>query len=401
MQNRDSKNQETDIAIPRVYATTSSHVVTADSVQAEEVPTIPLGPLQTISALQPEIALRSVAATQRVSMPRPLVVQPSEYHRSLGEWARIWWDGTRPAYLPLSLMPVLLGSVLAWTESITASRTLLGHFRLLPFLATVVAVLLIQLGAHLINDYYDYLRGIDTSNTLGPGKLIQQGLINPTRVLIFGFSVLGLGALAGLFAALAGGPLVFLVGLLGLLCAFFYSATTRALSSLMLGELIAFCIFGPLITLGAYMVQTGQFSRTALLYSVPLGLLAAAVIHVNDMRDAEGDEQAGKRTLAATLGLSLGRALYLVLLLGAYAIIVAIAVPHHAPHLLLITLWTLPALVVALTGIFRTDAPAGLHLVLRETLKILTGFTILLIIALVVVALWPLLPGLPAMLISG
>ncbi len=401
MQNRDSKNQETDIAIPRVYANTSSHVVTADSVQAEEVPTLPLGPLQTISALQPEIALRSVAATESVSMPRPLVVQPSEYHRSLGEWARIWWDGMRPAYLPLSLMPVLLGSVLAWTESITVSRTLLGHFRLLPFLAAVVAVLLIQLGAHLINDYYDYLRGIDTSNMLGPGKLIQQGLINPTRVLIFGFIALGLGALAGLFAALAGGPLVFLAGLIGLLCAFFYSATTRALSSLMLGELIAFCIFGPLITLGAYMVQTGQFSRTALLYSVPLGLLAAAVIHVNDMRDAEGDEQAGKRTLASTLGLSLGRALYLVLLLGAYAIIVAIAVPHHAPHLLLITLWTLPSLVVALTGIFRTDAPAGLHLVMRETLKILTGFTILLIIALVVSALWPLLPGLPAMLISG
>ncbi|MDQ2716911.1 MAG: 1,4-dihydroxy-2-naphthoate octaprenyltransferase [Chloroflexota bacterium] len=401
MQNRDSKNQETDIAIPRVYANTSSHVVTADSVQAEEVPTIPLGPLQTISALQPEIALRSVAATERVSMPRPLVVQPSEYHRSLGEWARIWWDGMRPAYLPLSLMPVLLGSVLAWTESITASRTLFGHLRIFPFLAAVVAVLLIQLGAHLINDYYDYLRGIDTSNMLGPGKLIQQGLINPTRVLIFGFIALGLGALAGLFAALTGGPLAFLFGLIGLLCAFFYSATTRALSSLMLGELIAFCIFGPLITLGAYMVQTGQFSRTALLYSVPLGLLAAAVIHVNDMRDAEGDEQAGKRTLASTLGLSLGRALYLVLMLGAYAIIVAIAVPHHAPHLLLLTLWTLPLLVVALTGIFRTDAPAGLHLVMRETLKILTLFTILLLIALVVSALWPLLPGLPAMLISA
>src|SRR2546422_5736690 len=78
----------------------SSHIVTAEAVQAEEVPTVPLGPLQTLSALQPEVSVHSVASTRTVSMPAPLVVQPSEYRRSLGEWLQIWRDGIRPSYLP-------------------------------------------------------------------------------------------------------------------------------------------------------------------------------------------------------------------------------------------------------------------------------------------------------------
>ena len=144
------------------------------------------------------------------------------------------------------------------------------------------------------------------------------------------------------------------------------------------------------------MVQTGHPDRTALLYSFPLGLLATAFIHVNNMRDVEGDAQSGKRTLISILGLPLSRALYILLLLGAYTIIIASSVPHNAPHLLLITLWTLPTLVVVITGILRTDAPAALHTVMRQTLKLETLFTILLIAAIIVSALLPIISQLPA-----
>src|ERR1700736_2699866 len=114
MQSQDPMNPDAMVSAPKVKAITSSQIVTADSVQAEEVPTIPLGSLQTLSALQPEVSIHSVASTRAVSMPAPLVVQPSEYRRSLGEWLHVWWDGMRPAYLPLSIMPVVVGSVLAW-----------------------------------------------------------------------------------------------------------------------------------------------------------------------------------------------------------------------------------------------------------------------------------------------
>jgi 1,4-dihydroxy-2-naphthoate polyprenyltransferase len=394
MQSQDPTNHDSIPSAPKVKAVTSSQIVTADSVQAEEVPTIPLGSLQTLSTLQPEVSIHSVASTRSVTMPAPLVMQPSEYHRSLGEWLSVWWDGIRPAYLPLSIMPVVVGSVLAWTQSI-AVKSLLGHFHVLRFLATFIAVILLQIGAHLVNDYYDYLKGIDTSNSLGPGGLIQQGLIKPARVLSFGLILLALGALTGVLVAVSGGVLVFAFGLVGLLCAYFYSATSRALSSMALGELVSFLIFGPLIVLGAYIVQTGHIDRIALLYSIPLGLLATAVIHLNNMRDVESDLQAKKHTLASLWGLRMNRAFYVVLLLGVYATIIALAVPRHAPHLVLITLWTLPTAIVAVTGVIRTDASADLHLAMRQTLKVEMYFTLWLVVALFVSALWPLLPRLP------
>ncbi|HEU0001386.1 MAG TPA: 1,4-dihydroxy-2-naphthoate octaprenyltransferase [Ktedonobacteraceae bacterium] len=375
---------------PRIKAVTSAQIVTADSVQAEEVPTIPLGSMQTISELQPEVAVHSITPTQAVRLPAPLIVQPAEYHRGLAEWLRIWWNGMRPSYLPLSLMPVLLGSVLAWTQSIT-TKTPRGDFHPQRFLALLLTVLCLQIGAHLVNDYYDYLRGVDTSNALGPGGLIQQGLIKPVRVLTLGLLMLLFGTVCGVFTALAGSPLLLVFVLIGLLCAYFYSATAFSISSLTLGEVVAFLIFGPLLTLAAYTVQTAHFDRVVLVYGLSLGLLATAFIHLNNMRDAESDAQAGKRTLASYFDLRMSRFLYLLFLLGAYVPIIMLAVPRHAPHLLLITLWTLPGLAVLISGVLRTDSPPSLHLHMRKTLALETLFTILLMVALVILAYWPLL----------
>src|SRR5450759_3146243 len=303
----------------------STHIVTADSVQAEEVPTIPLDSLQTINALQPEVSVRSVASSRSVHIPTPLVVQPSEYRRGMGEWLQLWWEGIRPTYFPLIVIPALLGSVLAWTQTIVPGRPL-GHFHMPPFIGTIVSLLLLQTGANLINDYYDYLRGVDTSNALGPGGLIQQGLIKPVRVLTIGLTMLLLGAVFGVFTALAGGPVFLLFVLIGLACAYFYSATAFSISSLTLGEVVAFLIFGPLLTMTAFLIQTGHFDRIVLTYGLSLGLLATAFIHLNNVRDAESDAQAGKRTLASYLDLRVSRALYLLFLLGAYVPIIVLAV---------------------------------------------------------------------------
>jgi len=389
MQKKGSHNNGS-VSVPKV--------VTADSVQAEEVPTIPLGSLQTINALQPEVSIHAVTSTQGVNLPTPLVVQPSEYRRSLSEWVKAWWEGMRPFYLALPLLPVVVGSTLAWTQSISPG-TPFGHFHLLHFLATLIAVAALQVGANLVNDYYDDLRGVDTSNQLGPGGLIQQGLVSPEQVLATGLIALALGALLGAIVAFSGGLLVYLFGLVGLLCAFFYSASSRSLSALSLGELICFVIFGPLITLGAYMVQIGHIDRIVLVYSIPLGLLAMAIILLNDMRDIEDDAQAGKYTIASLLGLQLSRLFCLGLLLVAYTIIVALGLPHAAPHILLITLWTLPTLVIVISGMLRTDTPAGLHLVMHQAIRLEVYFTLSLVLALIISAVWPVLPHLPTIVL--
>jgi 1,4-dihydroxy-2-naphthoate octaprenyltransferase len=396
MATKEASNGDTSSS-SRIKVTTSAQIVMADTVQAEEVPTIPLGSMQTVHALQPEVAVRPAAPTQDVRLPAPLVVHPTEYKRGLGEWISLWWHGMRPGYLPLSLLPVLLGTVLAWTQSISAS-TPRGVFHPQRFLAAFVAVLLLQLGANLVNDYYDYLRGIDTTNPLGPGGLIQQGLVKPARVLSIGLVFLALGALFGILAALSGGLLAFGFGLLGVIVAYFYSATSKSLSSLALGELISFGVFGPLITVGAYMVQTGRFSMTPLIYSVSLGLLAMAFIHLNNMRDTESDLQAGKHTLANALGLRLSRILYVLLMLGAYVPVFLLGIPHHAPHLILITLWTIPQLVVLFSGVLRTDTPASLHIHMQKTLRLEVWFSLLLMVALIFSAFFALLPHLPSFL---
>ncbi len=343
---------------PKLHMTTQ--VVAADSVQAEEVPTVPLGPLQKISELQPEISVQSVASTKAVRLPRPLVVQPAEYRRSFGEWLQIWWDGIRPAYLPLSLMPLLLGNALAWIHTIPLQPPF-GRFHILHFLGSAIALILLQSGAHVVNDYYDYVRGIDTSNTLGPGGLIQQGLMKPAHV----------------------------------------SGTSQSLASHALSEPVCLLIFGPLITIGAFLVQAGYLDQSIILYSVAPGLLAACVIHVNNMRDIEGDSEAGKRTLASILGIGWSRAWFLVLLAGAYGIILALGLPHGAPHLILITFWTLPLLIMICTGILRTDTAPALNLIVRSLLKLEIYFIGLLTLALILSVYFGIFIKLPLHFLPG
>lgn len=395
MQSKDSSKSD---LTPQRRAITSAQIVAADTVQAEEVPTIPLGSMQTVSALQPEISVRSVTVSSQARQPASLIVHPAEYHRGMGEWLYIWWNGIRPFYLSLSLLPFVLGSVLAWTQSISA-KTPRGDFHLKQFALSFIAVFCLQIGANLVNDYYDYLRGIDTSNPFGTGGLIQQGLIRPTRVLSMGMILLVLGALVGLIAVLSGVWLLLLFGLCGVAGAYFYSGTKNALSSVAVGELASFVIFGPLLTLGGYILQTGHFDRTVLIYSLSSGLLAAAAIHLNNMRDAESDAQAGKYTLASMFNLRLARVLYLLLLLGAYVPVIVLAIPPHAPHLILITLWTLPGLVVLISGVLRADAPAALHWHMLRTLRLLTLFSLLLMAALIISAYWSLLPRLPSIVL--
>ena len=207
---------------------------------------------------------------------------------------------------------------------------------------------------------------------------------------------MGLGALSGAFVAISGGWLAFLFGLIGLLAAYFYSGVPRALSSLALGELVFFPVFGPLLLLGSYMAQTGHLDRIAYIFSISLGLLATAFIHVNNMRDTLSDAQAGKLTVASLLGLRLSRTLYVLLVLGAYIPVMALALPSHAPHLFLLVLWTLPGLVIALTTVLRTASPASLHTAMYQTLKLETFFTIMLVVALIVTAVLPVLPHLPS-----
>jgi 1,4-dihydroxy-2-naphthoate octaprenyltransferase len=166
-----------------------------------------------------------------------------------------------------------------------------------------------------------------------------------------------------------------------------------------LGEITGFVIFGPFLTLGAYMAQTGgSLEASTFIYSLPPGLLALAVIHTNNLRDSETDANARKITIANLIDLKASRLIYLSALLIAYGIIGILGIIHNGPHLILITFWTLPLLVVAINSIIHTEAPASFHTVMRGTLRIETYFILLLIVGLAIATLIPMLPRLPAYL---
>ncbi len=374
-------------------------IVAADPIRAEEVPTIPINSMEVVASLQPAISVHSVDMTSFPNLPTPLVVQPTEYRHSLGEWCQIWWDGTRPGYLPLSLLPILLGTTLAWTDTVQA-QTPLGQLDLGHMIGAIVMALLIQIGGHLTNDYYDYIRGVDTGNILGSGGLIQQRYVKPILVLKVGLVLLGTATCFGLIFAIIGHSPIYLFGLLIVLGAYFYSAPPRPLSATALGEITGFILFGPLLTLGAYMAQTSaSFPASAFIYSLPPGLLAMAVIHTNNIRDNETDANAQKLTLTHLMGIKASRFIYLLLLFVAYSIIGVLGTAHQGPHLILITFWTLPLLVVVISGIIRAKVPASFHMVMRETLRIETYFVSLLVAGLAITTLIPVLSHVPAHLL--
>lgn len=373
----------------------AAQIVRADSVMAEEVPTVPIDSLQIINALEPEVAIHTVASMRGTNMQSPLVAQSAEYRRGLSEWIDIWRDGMRLKYVSLSLLPVIVGSTLAWAQAVVQQHRMVSP-DVPRLISIVIAVILLQIGANLLNDYYDHQHGIDTSNTLGPGGLIQQGFARPLNILIIGLTLLILGTLIGLITAGAGGFFACLLIILIALLAYFFSGSKWSLASFGLSELAGFLAFGPLPVISAYLIQThGAYENRAFVYSLPLGLLGAAVIYANNLRDYEGDQHAHKHTLATLLKITPSRGLYTILLLAAYAVIIALGFPHGAPHFVLLTLWTFPTLVVAISGILRTKIAAGFQDVMKQTLKIQGFFSIYLIIGLIVTAILTLLPPLP------
>jgi 1,4-dihydroxy-2-naphthoate octaprenyltransferase len=373
----------------------AAQIVRADSVEAEEVPTVPIDSLQIINALEPEVAIHTVASMRGTNMQSPLVAQSAEYRRGLGEWIDIWRDGMRLKYVSLSLLPVIVGSTLAWMQAVVQQHHMVSPD--VPHLISIIiAAILLQIGANLLNDYYDHQHGIDTSNTLGPGGLIQQGFAKPLNILIIGLTLLVLGTLIGLITAGTGGIFACLLVVLIALLAYFFSGSKWSLATLGLSELVGFLAFGPLPVISAYLIQThGVYENRALVYSLPLGLLGAAVIYANNLRDYEGDQHAHKHTLATILKITPSRGIYTILLLAAYAVIIALGFPHGAPHFVLLTLWTFPTLVIAITGILRTKISAGFQDVMKQTLKIQGFFSIYLIIGLIATAILALLPPLP------
>ena len=204
-----------------------------------------------------------------------------------------WLLATRPKTLPAAVAPVVVGTAVAIAE---------GGFAFLAALAALAVALLLQIAANLANDVFDFRRGADTADRLGPVRVTQSGLIAPERVLAATAVTLGVATIAGLYLVWRGGWPILILGLLAILSALAYTGGPAPLGYLGLGDLFVFLFFGLVGVAGTAYVQTQTLTALALAAAVPVGCLATAILVVNNLRDIATDRAAGKRTLAVRLG---------------------------------------------------------------------------------------------------
>ncbi len=264
----------------------------------------------------------------------------------------IWLMAARPRTLPAAVAPVLVGTALAATE---------GTLRWLTFLAAMLGALFIQVGTNLSNDYSDARRGADTEDRLGPVRVTAGGLVPPRQVLVATYVAFGLAVLAGVYLIATAGWELLLVGAASILAGVLYTGGPRPYGYEGLGEVFVFLFFGVVAVTGSYFAQTERLTWEAFVLAVPVGLLAAAILVVNNVRDLETDRRAGKRTLAVRLGRGRARGLYVAMVYGAFvcALLPWLLGSDELSAWLGLALLALP-LAVPVVGIVRsrTDGPS-------------------------------------------
>jgi 1,4-dihydroxy-2-naphthoate polyprenyltransferase len=221
----------------------------------------------------------------------------------------IWLMAARLRTLPAAVAPVLVGTSLALGS---------GHFRALAFVAALFGAVFIQVGTNLSNDYSDARRGADTEDRLGPVRVTAGGLVPPGRVLLATYVTFGLAVLCGVYLVAVAGWELIAVGAVSILAGVLYTGGPRPYGYEGLGELFVFLFFGIVAVSGSYFVQVQQLPWEAYVCAVPVGLLASAILVVNNVRDLETDRRAGKRTLAVRLGRERTRMLYTTMVAGAF-----------------------------------------------------------------------------------
>ena len=289
--------------------------------------------------------------------------------------ARAWIMAARPPTLPAAVVPVLVGT--AAVASIA--------FRPLPFLAAMVAAVLIQIGTNFANDYFDFHKGADTAERLGPVRVTQSGLIAPERVRNAMIGVFGLAALVGVYLVFVGGWPILLIGLLSIAAGVLYTGGPFPLAYNGLGDVFVFIFFGLVAVCGTAFLHVGTVPGAAAFAALPVALIVTAIIVVNNLRDIDTDRAARKHTLAVLLGRSATRAEYLVLVAGAYLLLPLGVLLGLAGPWSLLPLLTLP-LAAPLVRLVFTEQGRPLNRALGGTGRLHMIFGILLAIGLLLPA---------------
>jgi 1,4-dihydroxy-2-naphthoate octaprenyltransferase len=279
----------------------------------------------------------------------------------------VWIEATRPKTLPAAVAPVLVGTALA-AHGGSADYAAAG--------LCLLFALLIQIGTNFANDYYDFIQGADSASRVGPRRAVAAGLVRPEVMKRAMVAVFALAFAVGLGLVAWGGPGLIVIGVASIACGVAYTGGPFPLGYNGLGDLFVFVFFG-LVAVGAtFFVQTGEVTVNAILAAIPIGLLAANILVVNNYRDVETDRAAGKRTLVVRFGRGAARAQFDASLVVALAMPFVFWARGFSP-------WVLAPLLLAPVAwrqarrLKASETPAELIALLGDTGKLVAGYAVL------------------------
>ncbi len=280
---------------------------------------------------------------------------------------KVWMLAARPPTLWAAVVPGVVGTALAVAD---------GDFRLPVLLMALAAALLLQVGTNFANDVFDFERGADTGERLGPPRVTQSGLLTPSDVRRGMAAAFGGAVLLGLGLTYYGGWPIIAIGVLSIVAGIIYTGGPWPTGYHGLGDAFVFCFFGLVAVGGTYYLHTDTLRWAAIAAAVPVGLLITAILVVNNLRDRETDARSGKRTLAVRLGDRVTRLQYAALVGGSYIAIVAMAAVLS--WWLLLPLLSLPFAARVTMPVLRGAMAGDLNLALKRTAQLQLIFGLLL-----------------------
>lgn len=279
----------------------------------------------------------------------------------------LWWEAARPRTLPAALAPVAVGSGLAAHA---------GRFEAAAALLCLGFAGLVQVGTNYVNDYADHLRGADTAERVGPRRAVAAGLIRPDAMRRAAFLTFALAFASGLGLVAWGGPWLLVIGVASILSGAAYTSGPYPLAYHGLGDVFVFLFFGLVAVGGTAFVQTGVWTWPSFWAGVPIGLLAANILVVNNYRDVETDAKAGKRTLVVRWGRRAARFQFAFSAAVAFAVPVGFWLAGYGAAVLL-PLVLAPMALIHGRRLARATYPAELIALLGATGRLLAGFGML------------------------
>jgi len=281
---------------------------------------------------------------------------------------QVWILASRPKTLWAAVSPVIIGTAMAFGD---------GRVHWLSAFLAAFASVMIQIGTNFSNDYFDYLKGADEGERLGPTRATQAGLVPPEEMKWAFILAYSLAAIAGIYLLYRGGWLVLIIGIFSILAGIFYTAGPFPLGYIGLGDIFVFIFFGLVAVGGTYYVQALSINPLVLVSGIAPGLFSTAILTANNLRDINNDRRAGKKTLAVRWGENFARAEYLFSMLVAclipFALFLLTAQHVYALAASIVFFFALPSIKI----IYQNEPGPIFNSVLAQTGKLLFFYSLI------------------------